>query len=365
MDTSRHIFVVLIVLTLAAFTTSQIGSQPYESSTEVALVLDDGSHFAVYGVSYLDGTAKQFIWLNRFSPDPSIFPFTLDEIWVLFDQGDGSNNIQVGDAIDLVVYQDADGDPSSGAALLAAISTTVQTVDGNNWSIYPLSPQVYVSGPGDVLIGVVNRYTVDGVSDTTYPAACDMTIDQGRSWWGWWQAGVPNPANLPPDDAFQLKVGNCMIRGYGETTAVAPSETATQTSTATKSNSPVPDATPTKTPIPTLPSGYEAGDVYLPLAIKVFPPSPTPLPTQQLAVVNVDNDTGGQLCYEVLNTGIGEKCFSGGVHHYGNFAPGTRSWKASARCGSANGSRYFSSGEWTHHFWCAANTEMEFMFESQ
>lgn len=92
------------------------------------------------------------------------------------------------------------------------------------------------------------------------------------------------------------------------------------------------------------------GEVNLPLVMKVWPP---PTPTPAPAIVMVDNDTGGQLCYEIIDTGIGEKCFPVGVYTYGSFPPGTYEWKVSARCGTKSDTMYFSAGEWTHHFWCA------------
>jgi hypothetical protein len=73
----------------------------------------------VWGVSCGSDTAKQFIWLNRFSPAPSQFPFNLNEIWVLFDDSEGENNVHTGDAIDLIVFQDSNGDPTDGATRLA------------------------------------------------------------------------------------------------------------------------------------------------------------------------------------------------------------------------------------------------------
>jgi hypothetical protein len=141
------------------------------------------------------------------------------------------------------------------------------------------------------------------------------------------------------------------------TATLTPTQTGTQTATIT----PTPTATPTPTPTKLV---KRLG--FLPLISKILPPTPTPTPpTPKLARVYVDNDTGGQLCYEVLDTGVGEKCFPVGEHHYGNFAPGTYSWKASARCGSLSGSRYFSSGEWTHRFWCGASMQTEIQFGSQ
>jgi hypothetical protein len=71
-----------------------------------------------------------------------------------------------------------------------------------------------------------------------------------------------------------------------------------------------------------------------------------------MSQVYVQNDTGGTLCYEVHNTGIGRRCFSSGTHYYGSFPAGTYSWSASAPCGSASGTRYYSSGTNVHRFWC-------------
>jgi hypothetical protein len=78
-------------------------------------------------------------------------------------------------------------------------------------------------------------------------------------------------------------------------------------------------------------------------SVRVLPP---------MAQVYVQNDTGGTLCYEVHNTGIGRRCFSSGTHYYGSFPAGTYSWSASAPCGSASGTRYYSSGTNVHRFWC-------------
>ena len=77
--------------------------------------------------------------------------------------------------------------------------------------------------------------------------------------------------------------------------------------------------------------------------VKVLPP---------MAEVYVKNDTGGSLCYEVYDTGIGQKCFSSGTHYYGSFPSGTYKWRASAWCGTDSGSRYYGPEEYIHRFWC-------------
>jgi hypothetical protein len=71
-----------------------------------------------------------------------------------------------------------------------------------------------------------------------------------------------------------------------------------------------------------------------------------------MAEVYVKNETGGELCFEVYDTGIGKKCFPSGTHFYGRFPSGTYNYRASAWCGSKNGSDLYSPGEFTHQFWC-------------
>ena len=74
---------------------------------------------------------------------------------MLFDDEDGSNQVKAGDAIELSVYQDANGNPADGVAWLASVQQTVQAVDGSAWSKYPLAAPLTLGGPGDVGIGVV------------------------------------------------------------------------------------------------------------------------------------------------------------------------------------------------------------------
>jgi hypothetical protein len=244
-EESRHVELKMDSLPARSGMTDLVTS-PQEPLSLITLVLDDGIHESAWGVNG-ETAAHQFIWLNRFTPAPEDYPFLLDEIWVMFDAMGGSANVSVGDAIDLVVYQDPDGNPANGANWLATIQETVQAVDGTNWSVYSLPSPVLLDGPGDVLIAVINRYVDSGVSPKTYPATIDTTSGQDRSWIGWWVDIPPDPPLLPPDSSFSLMdgeyAGNWMIRGYGETVSSA---TQTPTSTATSTNTPM--ATPTYTP---------------------------------------------------------------------------------------------------------------------
>lgn len=75
------------------------------------------------------------------------------------------------------------------------------------------------------------------------------------------------------------------------------------------------------------------------------------LPTVPMATVTVENNTGGELCYEVYDTGIGQQCFGAGKHFYGIFPSGTYDYRGEARCGNLTGS-YDYDGEIVHEFWC-------------
>ena len=103
------------------------------------------------------------------------------------------------------------------------------------------------------------------------------------------------------------------------------------------------------------------GDQFLPIIMHQIPPTFTPTPTATatpaLANVYIENDTGGRLCYEVVNSGIGRKCSSEANFFYGSFQPGTYTWKASARCGSASGTSSYPSGDTEHRFFCVSNLQ--------
>jgi subtilisin family serine protease len=238
---------------------------PDAPAADVSMVLDDGDLEMLYGVSDLDtGNAVQFLWLNRFTPPAAQFPFTLEQIRVLFDDNGGTANVHVDDAIDLLVYYDNDTDPSNGASLERVVfDETIQAVDGATWSVYDLVSSVTFNTPGDVLIGVINRYVDDSVTPMSYPATYDNSSPQGRSWRGWWFSTPPDMPGLPPDDFFEVKTdANWMIRGYGTTTSVVP------TATPSPTPSPSPTAGPSPTPTPPPVSG---GPLRLTLAWTDYP----------------------------------------------------------------------------------------------
>ncbi|MFY9366993.1 MAG: hypothetical protein WAP13_10040, partial [Brevefilum fermentans] len=70
---------------------------------DVELILDDGTRENGIGII---GGDWEFIFLNRFTPDAGVYPFTLDEIQVYFASQD---QVWVGHRMDLVVYENTSG----------------------------------------------------------------------------------------------------------------------------------------------------------------------------------------------------------------------------------------------------------------
>jgi hypothetical protein len=179
----------------------------------IALKLDDGSSGASIGGTNIG----QFIWLNRFTPDENNFPIILDEVWVQF-----SNTAIKDDDIEIFIFEDTDGDgdPATGEILLGKYDETVQHADNHFWSKYDLNPAVTLQGPGDILVGVVNRYV--SVDDYDFPARIDQGSSQQRSWVGIYEAGdVPENPTFPADVWGTIEElsndisGNWMIRAFG------------------------------------------------------------------------------------------------------------------------------------------------------
>lgn len=189
-------------------------TNPPIPNADVQLILDDDSVEADFGVG--GAGAQQYLWFNRFSPGASL-PIRLNEIWVLFPAGP---NMTVGADVDLVVYHDPDGDPSNGADFVAKIDGTIQSVAGDTFSVYTLATPLEFHEPGDILIGVVSRFVVSGVTSSTRPSAMDTTASQGRSWVAVWTSDPADPPVLPADSIYQtvdgFVPGNWMIRAFGD-----------------------------------------------------------------------------------------------------------------------------------------------------
>lgn len=182
-------------------------------NADVELILDDGSRENGIGI----GGTKEFIWVNRFTPDPDSFPFNLDQVQIYFTADD---MVAVGHDIRIVVYENVTGntDPAVGSNFLYSYDTTVQVLGA--WNLFDLPEPVELNGPGDVIVGVIG---LEVPGSSYWPAAIDETSSQGRSWAGWWTTAVPVPPTLPPDEDWTLIdayfPGNWMVRGMGSSAA--------------------------------------------------------------------------------------------------------------------------------------------------
>lgn len=213
----------------AAGVGSNVNSLFVSPNADVDLILDDGSRDDALGLT----AGGQFVWFNRFTPSPADYPFTLNEVQILFGAGVGVN---VGELVDIYIYEDidGDGDPATGATILGSqLNATVQAVDDSTWSTYILDTPVVFENPGDVLIAVVNRTA--GIGAGTYVAAMDMTSSQGRSWIGLYSGNPANPPTFPADSLWGTVdsvgfPGNWMVRGFANYGAAGAWATATPNS---------------------------------------------------------------------------------------------------------------------------------------
>jgi hypothetical protein len=209
----------------------------HKSDANQLLQLDDGGAENAVGFNSdtnNDGTTDQSLgalYFNRFTPPAGDFPLDLQNAQIQFGTLDDNGNVasgglSAGDVIDIYVWSDPDGDPATGATLKAALTgQSLGTVDAT-FQTFDFPSAVRVDGPGDILIGFVNRTLP---STATFPATIDETASQGRSWVAAYAdnagsiAPPENPPVLPADgaeDVFAVVgdlnadlAGNWMIRG--------------------------------------------------------------------------------------------------------------------------------------------------------
>ncbi len=185
-----------------------------EGGSPMSFILDDGVGENAVG---LTGGA-QFLWFNRFTPNSFNYPITIDSVDVMFGYPGSTGGINIGELVDIYLYEDEDGDPANGATHRASLhDQEVQAVDGVTWSSYTLTTPVTFDGPGDILIAVVNRTA--GVTPSTFPAVIDQTPpSQQRSWIGFGEVPADPPVMPMPTFAIIDSLGlpgNWMVRGFG------------------------------------------------------------------------------------------------------------------------------------------------------
>ncbi len=189
---------------------------PDAPSVPISLIVDDGVGDNAIGQTY----GGQFLWFNRFTPSARRFPIHLQRVDVMFGYPGSTGGINVGELVDIYLYEDADGDPTNGATFKGSLlNQAVQAVNGTTWSTYTLPLAVTFNGPGDILIAVVNRTA--GISERTFPAVLDQTPpSRQHSWIGVYSGNPGDPPVLPAPtfgliDSFGFP-GNWLVRGYGE-----------------------------------------------------------------------------------------------------------------------------------------------------
>lgn len=233
----RH-FLLLAVLSVVAFAgtamaqdlsplaTSGVNENPvFRSPIEVDLVLDDGTAENNIGLT----AGGEFVWFNRFTPAAGDYPIDILEVRVFFDTAGGC---LVGDAMDIYVWEDADGNPANGATFLGSLTgETVQVLD--DFSVYTFAEFPRSSTPGDLLVGVVNRGCITAGQ---FPAAIDQTSSQMRSWVGFGAEVAGDPPTLPTTtfdiiDNFGL-AGNWLVRATYEDQAGVANELGSELPTA-------------------------------------------------------------------------------------------------------------------------------------
>lgn len=190
---------------------------PDPATLPVQLALDHDTADGRFGFGAV--TSQQFLWIDAF--DRSAWSaFDLRQVWVLFP---AQADIAVGDPFQIAVWRDPDGNPANGAVLLATYPARVGAVDGVTFTVVTLPTPLLVADPGDLLVGLVDRWVASGVDPAARQAALDLTAPSTRSWVALWTSDPPDPPQLPgnlltarldtllPPD----QTGAFLIRAYG------------------------------------------------------------------------------------------------------------------------------------------------------
>jgi len=171
------------------------------------------SNYSGLGCGTSSALCTPMLWLNQFSVDPSEYPITLNTVRTIFS----TTGTAVGDVFDVFIYQDNDGDPSNGATFVTSVLNQTVPNPQNNFKDVTIPGGVVLSGPGDVLIALVNR-----TPTSQYPASWDTGEFAGKSWLALEVApasGTPNLATLDlvlnSDIDPGLTPHNYIIRGIG------------------------------------------------------------------------------------------------------------------------------------------------------
>jgi subtilisin family serine protease len=132
----------------------------------------------------------EFTWLNRYSPNPSDYPITLQSVSTIFAAPAGWN--AAGDKVSVFVFVDNDSDPSNGATAVGTPTVFTMGTPANAFVTIPLNTPLVLNGPGDVIIALSNP---DPGNVGGRPAALDAGPFLGRSY----IADAPADGTVNPD----------------------------------------------------------------------------------------------------------------------------------------------------------------------
>lgn len=161
---------------------------PWSTGGGFLYALDDGAYEQVVGM----GSNLAGIWLNRYSV---IEAQTIDSISVMWPkQAIGDPGALLGLPVNLVAYYDADGDgdPRNAVRLGGDHIGTIDAID--RFQTY--ATQFEVPGPGDVYVGFVEHWPMDGSMEIVYAAAFDSTTYGGASYASLNFGGPPDTDDL-------------------------------------------------------------------------------------------------------------------------------------------------------------------------
>lgn len=147
---------------------------PWNAAGGFLYALDDGAYEQIVGM----GSPIAGIWLNRYSV---LEAQTINSISVMWPkQAIGNPDALLGLPVNLVAYYDADGDgdPKNAARLGGDRIVTIDAID--RFQTY--ATQFEVPGPGDIYIGFVEHWPMDGSTEVLYGAAFDSTTYGGASY---------------------------------------------------------------------------------------------------------------------------------------------------------------------------------------
>ncbi|MBO9663312.1 hypothetical protein [Dokdonella sp.] len=146
---------------------------PWSAGDGFLYALDDGAYEKIIGMGSLAG-----IWLNRYSIIEAQTIHSMSVMWPR--QATGDPNALLGLPVNLVAYYDADadGDPTNAVRLGVDRIVTIDALD--RFQTY--TTQFAVPGPGDLYIGFVEHWPMDGSQEVMYAAAFDTSAYGGASY---------------------------------------------------------------------------------------------------------------------------------------------------------------------------------------